>query len=99
MTEDITFDGLVTPAAAYQRFLDDGESIAAWAIMRGFNPALVYSVLRGERKCIRGQSHKIAVSLGIKATKRELNPQGAATPACPSGDDHVATTESEAVMQ
>ncbi len=33
---------------------------------KGFTPALVYSVLKGERKCLRGQSFKIAVALGIR---------------------------------
>jgi len=34
---------------------------------RQFNPALVYQVLAGTRKAVRGTSFKIAVELGIKA--------------------------------
>lgn len=45
----------------------DGISGAAWARQHGFPPALVYRVLRGEAKCRRGQTHQIAVALGIKA--------------------------------
>ena len=31
--------------------------------------ALVYQVLNGSRKALRGESHKIAVELGLKAGK------------------------------
>lgn len=66
MNEHLTCDALSTPAEAHQRFRDNGVSVAAWAVRNGFNPAIVYAVLRGGRKCVRGQSHAIAVSLGIK---------------------------------
>ncbi len=71
MHEHLTCDELVTPEEAYQRFRDNGVSVAAWAVRNGFNPAIVYAVLRGGRKCIRGQSHDIAVSLGIKPRRGE----------------------------
>lgn len=48
----------------------DGDSIAQWAVKNGFNPALVYLVLNGKSKGVRGQSHRIAVALGIKKSKR-----------------------------
>lgn len=47
-------------------FRSNGVAIAAWAESNGFSPALVYAVLRGERKCLRGQSHQIAKALGMK---------------------------------
>jgi gp16 family phage-associated protein len=43
-----------------------GQSIAAWSKNHNFNPRLVYAVLRGERKCVRGQSFEIARELGMK---------------------------------
>lgn len=43
-----------------------GVSIAAWAEHHQFSQVLVYAVLRGDRKCLRGQSHRIAVALGLK---------------------------------
>ena len=43
-----------------------GLSISEWARSRGFSTALVYQVLTGKRKAIRGQSHQIAVALGLK---------------------------------
>lgn len=43
-----------------------GISIAEWARANGFSCGLVYQVLEGRRKCLRGQSYRIAVALGIK---------------------------------
>lgn len=50
------------------QFRAQGITISQWSEERGFNPALVYAVARGNRKCLRGQSHQIAVALGLKAT-------------------------------
>lgn len=43
-----------------------GLSISAWAEARGFSKALVYRVLSGKRQARRGQTHQIAVALGLK---------------------------------
>lgn len=43
-----------------------GLSISEWARQRGFSTALVYQVLGGKRRARRGQSHRIAVALGLK---------------------------------
>lgn len=44
-----------------------GIEIKAWAQAHGFHPAMVYSMLETDRlKGTRGQSHNIAVLLGIK---------------------------------
>lgn len=53
-------------AGITERFHADGLSIADWARSKGFSVRLVYSVVRGERKCLRGQSHFIAKELGMK---------------------------------
>lgn len=55
-------------------FAEQGVSVSAWSVENGFAPALVYQVLKGERKCLRGQSFKIAVALGIRPrpVSREL---------------------------
>ena len=50
-------------------FDESGVSIAEWARTNGFSSALVYQVLDGNRKCLRGQSHQIAVALGMKKGK------------------------------
>ncbi len=49
--------------AEFQR---KGISISAWAIANGFSSNLVFEVLSGRKKAMRGQSHKIAVALGMK---------------------------------
>ena len=43
-----------------------GLSIADWARANRFSPALVYQILAGRKRCSRGQSHQIAVALGLK---------------------------------
>lgn len=47
-------------------FESGGISVAQWSRQNGFQSALVYRVLRGEAKCKRGETHNIAVALGIK---------------------------------
>ncbi len=51
---------------ARKAFEDSGIPVAEWARDRGFSANLVYQVLDGKRKCLRGQSHRIAVALGLK---------------------------------
>jgi gp16 family phage-associated protein len=55
-----------TPQEVREEFARKGISIAAWATAHGFNTNLVFEVLAGRKKGIRGQSHKIAVMLGLK---------------------------------
>ena len=55
-----------TLAEARADFHRSGKSVISWANERGFSVALVYMVLAGKRPGLRGQSHRIAVSLGIK---------------------------------
>ncbi len=43
----------------------NGLSLAAWARSHGFSEALTYRVMRGHPARL-GQSHQIAVSLGLK---------------------------------
>lgn len=57
---------VVTPAEALKRLRREGLSIKGWAQSKGFHFAVVYSVLSGRRKCMRGQSHQVAVALGLK---------------------------------
>ena len=48
-------------------FARKGISVRAWAIANEFNPNLVHEILKSDkRKCLRGESHKIAVRLGLK---------------------------------
>ena len=64
---DVPIDELVPrkylSVAEFHQF---GISIADWARAHDFNVRLVYSVVRGERKCLRGASYQIAKELGMK---------------------------------
>jgi gp16 family phage-associated protein len=51
---------------ARQQFIASGTNVSHWARDRGFSLKLVHAILRGDRSCRRGESHRIAVALGIK---------------------------------
>lgn len=57
----------MSPLEIKNIFEEAGISVSEWARIRGFSSGLVYQVLNGERKCQRGQSHKIAIALGLKS--------------------------------
>jgi gp16 family phage-associated protein len=56
-----------TPAEVRDEFKRKGLSVTAWALSHGYSPNLVHEVLSGRRKPTRGQTHRIAVMLGIKS--------------------------------
>lgn len=58
---------LFTRRAVRADFNRRGVTISAWAADRGYHPEAVGDLLRGKTKGLRGQSHNIAVLLGIKA--------------------------------
>lgn len=49
-----------------QQFRDAGVSVLDWSRANGFNPRVVYTVLNDRRPAVRGESHRIAVALGLK---------------------------------
>lgn len=55
-----------TQEQAKAEFLRRGETVAHWARKHGFSIDHVRAVLRGKAKGNWGESHKIAVTLGIK---------------------------------
>lgn len=52
--------------AARDRLKRLGLSAKEWAQQNGLTPSTVYAVLNGQKKCLRGESHRAAVLLGIK---------------------------------
>lgn len=46
-------------------FRRSGLTVKAWSLRHNVSASLVYEVFRG-RPCHRGQSHRIAVLLGVK---------------------------------
>ena len=58
---------MLTSSDVRSIFESNGISVAQWSREHGFQSALVYRVLNGGAKCRRGETHKIAIALGIKA--------------------------------
>lgn len=89
---DMTQTRLKTAAEARAWFTEQGLSIAEWCRQYGFGITLTREILAGNKRCLRGQSHQIAVLLGMKhgvinrspaaalqegpRTRRRLNPAG-----------------------
>ncbi|MGE4293925.1 MAG: DNA-binding protein [Desulfovibrio sp.] len=55
-----------TPEEVKRDLERKGIPIAAWARAHGYDADLTRRILKKERAALRGQSHNIAVSLGIK---------------------------------
>ena len=66
---------LKTAEEVQAEFHASPRSIAAWARMHGFNPTLAQMVIAGTRKCLRGQSLRIAVALGMKRDPAVVHPR------------------------
>lgn len=57
---------LKTQEQVRDSFRRTGISVAAWARAHDLNPNLVVQVIAGRRACVRGDSHRAAVLLGLK---------------------------------
>lgn len=77
---------LRTPEEVRSELRLKGISITQWAIANRFSPTMVFEVLGGRKKCIRGQAHEIAIKLGLK--EGELCPDP--TKALPSVQQRAA---------
>lgn len=72
---------LKTRQQVRDEFASRGWSYSDWARQRGYSAALVCMIVNDDdrtpqRKCLRGESHNIAVDLGIK--DGQVSRQGAA---------------------
>ena len=65
--------GVKTPAEVKAEFARKGISVSKWAQQHKVHRQLVYEILSGRIACLRGESHRVAVLLGLK--------QGEITPA------------------
>jgi len=54
-----------------EEFFLRGETVARWAERNGFSSSAVYQVLSGRCQARRGDSHRIAVKLGLKREPSE----------------------------
>lgn len=57
---------MITSKTVKEAFASHGLSVSGWARENGFSQSLVYQILSGKRQPIRGESHRIAVALGLK---------------------------------
>ena len=73
----MTQQKLKTAAEARAWLSEQGLSVAEWCRQNGFSRTLVLSVLANGKPCHRGQSHQIAVMLGMKAGVITRTPQEA----------------------
>lgn len=55
-----------TPETVKLQFELHGLSIREWAQSQGFSERLVYAVLSGKSKGLRGECFRIAVALGLR---------------------------------
>ena len=58
----------MTPEQVKNRLQQRGITITQWALDNGYSREAVYRVLNGITKAKYGQSHEIAVKLGLKQT-------------------------------
>ncbi|HET8635831.1 MAG TPA: DNA-binding protein [Acidobacteriaceae bacterium] len=92
MHTDAIQPGLTRSAEEVRRAFEvRGLSIAAWARAHGYSSQLVYQILAGRKPCLRGQSHRIAVHLGLKrgliGSLQDLEPQAqVVVPESPAAD-------------
>lgn len=53
-------------AAVREAISRSGLNMTDWARRRGFSIRLVHEILSGRRSCVRGESYRIAILLGLK---------------------------------
>lgn len=70
---------LKSPAEVNAEFDRAGVSKAAWARAHKVSRAVVYQVLAGKKKGLRGESHKVAVLLGLKRGRLGVLPSDMAS--------------------
>jgi len=61
----------MTPEQVKAKFRANGITTTQWAKDNGFPLYAVYRVLNGQEKGLYGQSHRIAVKLGLKPQSAE----------------------------
>ena len=60
-----------TPTFVKQQLALYGISIHEWSAAHGFTPSLVYAVLSGRVRGVRGESFRIAVALGLQVPPQQ----------------------------
>lgn len=63
---DLRMSGIRTAAQAKAWLEQQGKSVQDFARDHGVDPSTTYQILSGHKKGRRGESHKVAVLLGMK---------------------------------
>lgn len=82
-----------------RHFYESGTTVTDWARERGFDRSLVYSVLNGRCLARRGESHRIAVALGLKPAGAERRADDAVEPASAVQPSAAIPRAQEVVMK
>jgi gp16 family phage-associated protein len=61
-------EGIRTAEQVAAWFRQNGITVIAWAQEHGFEPEIVYALISGRTRGLRGRSHDAAVALGMKFT-------------------------------
>lgn len=79
--------------AMREQFTASGTNISEWARERGFSVKLTHRILAGDVACRYGESHRIAVALGLKPDVAPPGtPVASATPSRANLDDLKAAS-------
>lgn len=83
-----------------EAFTAAGISVADWARQNHFSTPLVYAVLQGRNQASRGESHRIAVALGVKKAYAGVLPPGRSSlDIVPDASGDCEKSEEEATMK
>lgn len=80
-----------TPAEVRAEFLEAGISVTEWSRVNGFNRTTVVDLLQGRALGLRGQAHRAAVALGLKASRTSHRSPRSAAPARRGGSSSTPT--------
>lgn len=79
----------MTPDQVKRILSEHGMSVRDFAKRYGFSDSLVYAVLAGKNKATRGESHRIAVALGLKPAPDTTDLPGFVSASYPAGGSEI----------
>ncbi len=78
-------------AKAREWFVLHGIPLSEWADQHKVNRSILYAVLSGKSRCVRGESHRIAVLLGLKPKVLTDQSSGLESPVSPEAVVSIST--------
>jgi gp16 family phage-associated protein len=74
MTMPLTHPTLRTPSEVLDHFHATGVTVAGWCRQNGFSRSVVNALLHRNAPGLRGESHRAAIALGLKADPAKNQP-------------------------